>query len=215
MASQQNSTAGATSETKKTVRAVAEVGGVRSSDDPVLDLWFGQYAEERRDATCSAEVKRKEGRGDGPKGRPAPDKVRKLQITLYRKAKSKPEHRFWSLYGEVQRADVLAAAWRRVRANAGAAGIDGVTIEEIAANAETETVWLNALQEELQRKTYRPAPVLRVKIPKASGEFRNLGIPTVKDRVAQMAVYLVLTPICRSSSTRSRTASSCSKSPDG
>ena len=72
---------------------MAGVGGVRSSDDPVPDLWFGQPAEERRDATCSAGGKRKEGRGDGPRGLTAPDKVRQLQITLYRKAKSKPEYR--------------------------------------------------------------------------------------------------------------------------
>jgi len=103
-----DSTDGTTPETEKAVRAVAEVGGVRSSDDPVPDLWSGEPAEERRDATCSAGEKRREGRGDGPRGLPAPDKVRQLQITLYRKAQSKPDYRFWSLYGEVQRADVLA-----------------------------------------------------------------------------------------------------------
>jgi group II intron reverse transcriptase/maturase len=174
---------------------MTEVGGVRSSDDPAPDLWFGQPAEERRDATCSAEVKSNEGCGDGPQGLPAPEKVRKLQITLYRKAKSNPGYRFWSLYGEVLRADVLEAAWRRVKANAGAAGVDGVSIEEIAADAQVEAAWLNALREDLCNKTYRPAPVRRVKIPKANGGFRGLGIPTVKDRVAQMAVYLVLMPI--------------------
>ncbi len=93
MVSKEDSTDGTTSETEKAVRAVREVGGVRSSDDFVPDLWFGQHAEERRDATCSADVKSSKGRGDGPRGRPAPDKVRKLQITLYRKAKSKPEYR--------------------------------------------------------------------------------------------------------------------------
>jgi group II intron reverse transcriptase/maturase len=90
---------------------------------------------------------------------------------------------------------VLAAAWRRVKANAGAAGVDGVTIEDIAADAQVEAAWLKALCEELHHKTYRPAPVRRVKIPKASGGWRGLGIPTVKDRVVQMAVYLVLMPI--------------------
>ena len=95
----------------------------------------------------------------------------------------------------MQRADVLAAAWRRVKANAGAAGVDGVTIEELAADAQVEAAWLAALREELHGKTYRPAPVRRVLIPKASGGFRKLGIPTVKDRVVQMAVYLVLMPI--------------------
>src|SRR5271170_4224695 len=123
MASEENSTGGATPTKGKAVRAVTEVGGVRSSDDPVPDLWSGQPTEERRDATCSAEVKSSEGRGDGPQGLPAPEKVRKLQITLYRKAKSKPEYRFWSLYGEVQRADVLETAWKRVKANAGKPGI--------------------------------------------------------------------------------------------
>ena len=189
MASKQNSTGGATPQKGEAVRAMAGVGGVRSSDDPVPDLWFGQPTEERRDATCSAEVKRDKGRGDGPRGLTAPDKVRQLQITLYRKAKSKPEYRFWSLYGEVQRADVLMAAWGRVKANAGAAGIDGVTIEQLAADAQVEAAWLTALREELHRKTYRPAPVRRVKIPKASGGYRSLGIPTVKDRVVQMAAH--------------------------
>ncbi len=150
---------------------------------------------ERRDATCSAGEKRREGCGDGPQGLTAPDKVRQLQITLYRKAKSKPEYRFWSLYGEVQRADVLVAAWRRVKANVGAAGVDGVTIEELAADGQVEAAWLSTLREELHRKSYRPAPVRWVKIPKARGGFRSLGIPTVKDRVVPMAVYLVLMPI--------------------
>jgi group II intron reverse transcriptase/maturase len=95
----------------------------------------------------------------------------------------------------VQRADVLAAAWRRVKAKAGAAGVDGMTIEELAADAQVEAAWLATLREELHRKTYWPAPVRRVKIPKASGGTRGLGIPTVKDRVVQMAVYLVLMPI--------------------
>ncbi len=188
-------TGGATPVTGKAVRPMTGVGGVRSSEDTVPDLWSGQLTEERRDATCSAGVKSKEGRGDGPQGLTAPDKVRKLQITLYRKAKSKPGYRFWSLYGEVQRADVLQAAWLRVKANAGAAGIDGLTIEDLTADAEVEAKWLAALREDLHAKTYRPSPVRRVKIPKASGGFRPLGIPTVRDRVVQMAVYLVLMPI--------------------
>ena len=151
MASNKDSTSGATPAKGEAARAVAGVGGVRCSDDPVPDLWFGEPAEERRDATYSAGGKSREGRGDGPQGLTAPDKVRQLQITLYRKAKSKPEYRFWSLYGEVQRADVLAAVWRRVKANAGAAGVDGLIIEELSADAQVEAAWLATLREELHR----------------------------------------------------------------
>ena len=195
MASKPDSTGGAT-HGEEAAQVIAGVGGVRNSEETVLDLrWSGQPTEERRDATCSAGEKRREGHGDGPRGLPAPDKVRQLQITLYRKAKSKPEYRFWSLYGEVQRADVLMTAWWRVKANGGAAGVDGITIEEIAVDTQVEAAWLEALREELRGKAYRPAPVRRVQIPKASGGLRALGIPTVKDRVVQMAVYLVLMPI--------------------
>src|ERR1700709_1943781 len=117
MASKPDSTSGATSPKEGGRAARAEVGGVRSSVDPMLDLWFGENMGERRDATCSAVEQRNEGRGDGPQGLPAPKKVRQLQITLYRKAKSSPGYGCWSLYGEVQRADVLETAWRRVKAN--------------------------------------------------------------------------------------------------
>src|SRR3954465_2107107 len=158
MASPQDSTGGATPSKEKAARAMPEVGGVRSSDDPVPDLWSGEPAGERRDATCSAGEKRREGCGDGPQGLPAPEKVRQLQITLYRKAKSSPGYRFWSLYGEVQRADVLGEAWRRVKANGGAAGVDGVRIEELGGDLQREAAWLSALREALHRKEYRPAP---------------------------------------------------------
>jgi hypothetical protein len=93
MAGKEDSTGGTTPPKEKAARATTEVGGVRSSNDPVPDLWFGQLAEERRDVTCSAGEKRREGRGDGPRGLTAPNKVRQLPITLYRKAKSKPGNR--------------------------------------------------------------------------------------------------------------------------
>ena len=84
MAGNGDSTGGTTPSKWEAAWAMAEVGGVRSSDDPVPDLWFGENTKERRDATCSAEVKRSEGGGDGPRGLTAPDKIRQLQITLYR-----------------------------------------------------------------------------------------------------------------------------------
>jgi len=99
------------------------------------------------------------------------------------------------LYGEVLRADVLETAWRRVAANNGAAGIDGQRIEDISTIPAIEERWLGELRKELQSKTYKPSPLRRVMIPKDSGGERPLGIPTVKDRVVQMAVYLVLMPI--------------------
>lgn len=162
----------------------------------MLDLWWsGENMEEPRGATYSAVERSGAGRGDGPKGIGTPDKVRKLQVTLYRKARSDKSYRFWSLYGEVQRADVLEAAWKRVAANGGAPGVDGKTIESIRSSLEQEQAWLEEIRKELKSKTYRPQAVRRMMIPKANGGERALGIPTVKDRVVQMAVYLVLMPI--------------------
>lgn len=179
----------------KAVRAVAGVGGIRSSDDAVPDLWSGKCTEERRDAACSAAKPSNKGRGDGPQGLPTPDKVRALQVTLYRKAKAAAKHRFWSLYGEVQRMDVLKEAWRRVAENGGAAGVDGVSIGDIREQEGGPQRLVEEIRGELRTRCYRPSPVLRVMIPKVNGGQRPLGIPTVKDRVVQMAVYLVLGPI--------------------
>ena len=123
------STGETTSVKRKLARVATEVGDLGSS----VDLW-GITQEEPSGVTCFAESGSGKGSGDGPRrGLPAPNKVRKLQITLYRKAKSEPGYRFWSLNGEIQRADVLAAAWQRVKANGGAAGVDGERIEDIGA----------------------------------------------------------------------------------
>ena len=128
-----------------------------------------------------------------------PEKVRKLQRTLYRKAKAEPKYRFWSLYGELSRKDILQTALGMVARNGGCAGVDGVEIEDVVIEKEGEEgkteAWLNALAEELRGKRYRPSPVLRVHIPKADGKMRPLGIPTVRDRVVQAAAVLVLMPI--------------------
>jgi group II intron reverse transcriptase/maturase len=122
-------------------------------------------------------------------------KVRKLQIALYRKAKAKPKYRFWSLYGEVCRREGLETALQAQVRNDGEAGVDGETLESIVSSEEKRQRWLDQLQEELRTKKYRPQPVRRVMIPKSSGGQRPLGIPTVKDRVVQTALYLVLMPI--------------------
>lgn len=120
-------------------------------------------------------------------------KVQKLQDTLHAKAKGSPNFRFYALYDKIYRDDVLWVAHRRCLLNKGAAGVDGQTFEDIEAYGEKK--WLGELAEELREKTYRPQPVRRVYIPKPDGKRRPLGIPTIKDRVVQMATVLVLEPI--------------------
>jgi len=124
---------------------------------------------------------------------PTLPKVEKLQKALHAKAKGSPNLRFYTLYDKVYRPDVLWVAYRRCRINAGAPGTDGQTFEDIESYGEMR--WLDELADELRRKTYRPSPVRRVWIPKPDGKQRPLGIPTIKDRVVQMAVVLILEPI--------------------
>jgi RNA-directed DNA polymerase len=122
-----------------------------------------------------------------------PDKVRELQSKLYRKAKSEPGFRFYQLYDKVYREDVLWRAWTLARANQGAPGVDGESFADIESKGVME--WLNGLRQELHDKTYQPQPVRRVTIPKPGGGERPLGIPTIRDRVAQTAAKLILEPI--------------------
>jgi RNA-directed DNA polymerase len=119
--------------------------------------------------------------------------VRALQRALYCKAKSEPTFRFYLLYDKVHRTDVLHHAWALVRANGGAGGVDGMTIAAVEANGVEP--FLARLAEDLRAHTYRPAPVRRVAIPKRNGGERPLGIPTIRDRVAQTAAVLVLEPV--------------------
>lgn len=123
-----------------------------------------------------------------------PEVIRTLQRKLYRKAKQEPTCRFHALYDKVYRADILSHAYNLVRANKGSAGIDGVTFEVIEEQ-EGVTAFVAELKEALKNKTYKPDPVKRVMIPKRDGSQRPLGIPTIRDRVAQMAVKLVIEPI--------------------
>ena len=123
-----------------------------------------------------------------------PDKIRNLQRKLYLKAKAEPDFRFYLLYDKIYREDVLRHAYDLMRANQGAPGVDGVTFARIEADGLEE--WLSSIRKELIEKTYRPAPVRRVMIPKPGGNGeRPLGIPTIRDRTVQAAAKLVLEPI--------------------
>jgi RNA-directed DNA polymerase len=122
-----------------------------------------------------------------------PDSIRRLQRKLYLKAKQEPNFRFYTLYDKIYRGDILLHAYNLVRANGGAPGVDGITFAMIEADGAE--AWLFSLQQDLREKRYEPQPVRRVMIPKAGGGERPLGIPTIRDRVVQMAAKLVLEPI--------------------
>src|SRR5207245_9858926 len=128
-----------------------------------------------------------------------PPQLRALRQKLSQKAKQQKRFRFYSLYAHVCRADTLQAAWEAVRRNEGAPGVDGVSIEQIAATPESEAAFLDKLQRNLKERAYRAQAVRRVYIPKPNGKLRPLGIPKVRDRVVQAAVLLILEPIFEAS----------------
>jgi len=118
-----------------------------------------------------------------------------LRQKLYAKAKREPAFRFYTLYGLMQRLDVWEAAWDLVAENGGGPGVDGVTIKQIKTSPGGPQALIAELREEVRTKRYQPHAVKRVWIPKANGQRRPLGIPTVRDRVVQAAVRLILEPI--------------------
>ena len=122
-----------------------------------------------------------------------PLSVQKLQTALHAKAKDEPGCRFHALYDKVYREDVLRHAFQCCRANHGAPGVDGVQFEDIEASGVEP--WLGELATTLKEKTYQAEAIRRVHIPKPNGKLRPLGIPTIRDRVVQMAMVLVLGPI--------------------
>jgi RNA-directed DNA polymerase len=184
--------------TSELAGAPGEVGVARSSHDAQKE----EHCAEQRGGTWTHATQSNEGLGDGwldgaylfdQIGTPL--KVRKLQQALYRKAKAEPKYRFWSLYGEVCRADVIELAMAAIAGNSNAAGVDGETPSVYLHSEEAWSNWRDNLQNQLKSKIYKPSPVRRVYIPKGDGKLRPLGIPTVKDRVVQAAMVIVLQPI--------------------
>jgi RNA-directed DNA polymerase len=123
----------------------------------------------------------------------APINLQDLRRRLYVKAKTEPTWRFWGLYGHVCKRETLQQAYRLAKANDGAPGVDGVTFE--AVEAEGVERFLDQLHQELAQRTYRPQKARKVEIPKGGGKMRQLSIPSIRDRVVQGALKLILEPI--------------------
>jgi len=177
-------------------------GGQRESDGVVVPLGAGRQHNSRSgkdpdfghvDGEGTCEGMAGSVRSNYPAGRMSGDKVRDLQRRLWAAAKQSPERRFHALYDRIFRGDVLEEAWRRVRANRGAGGVDGQTLADIEAYGVD--CLLAELACDLEAGRYRPAPVRRQEIPKPDGGRRLLGIPTVRDRIVQQAAKIVLEPI--------------------
>jgi len=172
-------------------------GAQRESDGAVVPAAFGAEGK-GPDFGHAGNAGKHEGmagtaRPNHPGGHQPTDKVRQLQNRLWAAAKQSPGRRFHALYDRIYRSDVLWEAWRRVRANRGAAGVDRLTLEAVEDYGVERM--LDELSRDLRAGIYRPSPVRRVEIPKPDGRKRPLGIPTVRDRVCQQAAKIVLEAI--------------------
>lgn len=189
---------------------VKSCGGQRESDGvvvPVIGVQHNAPGGKGPDFGRAGGGGKREGmtgtaRSNNPGGQPRPvelhrfppvGQVRELQRKLWAAAKQSEGRRFHALFDRICRADVLVEAWKRVRANRGAAGVDRVTLADVEEYGVDRL--LAELRADLLRGEYHPSPVRRVEIPKPDGRWRPLGIPTVRDRVAQQAAKLVLEPI--------------------
>lgn len=173
----------------------------RESEGPVVPLMAAQNNAVGGKGPCGGYVQgagKREGMAgktgpNSPDGRKPIDKVRQLQRALWAAAKRSPGRRFHALYDRMWRSDVLCEAWKRVKGNKGAAGVDAQTIADVEQYGVDR--FLEEIGNALREGTYRPSAVKRQYIPKADGKKRPLGIPTVRDRVAQMTAKLVLEPV--------------------
>jgi RNA-directed DNA polymerase len=121
------------------------------------------------------------------------EKVRDFQNRLYLTAKADRKRKFYAMYDKIYRKDILEESWKRLKRNGGAGGVDKVSILDVKAYGEEKL--LDVIAEELRREKYRCKPVRRTYIPKADGKKRALGIPTIKDRIVQMAAKIVIEPV--------------------
>lgn len=166
-----------------------------------MEVGYAHNSEEVRESTTLAEQRGIALTGVSDEGMDSrlkrflltTNRVQELQRKLYQKAKSEPNFRFYALYDKVYRSDVLIEVWKRVKANHGAPGIDGKRIEDIEKSGVGE--FLLEIQDELRSGRYKPTPARRVYIPKPNGKKRPLSIPSIKERVIQMALKIVIEPI--------------------